>query len=600
MGFFDVPGRLAPPRATLEQRADKSMILRSPEPLGPVDRCVGVWLERWAQQTPDAPYLTERAADGSWRRLSYRQVRQAVGAVAQACLDLNLPQGKPIVVLSDNAVDHALLVLAAQHIGRPVCTVSSAYSRMGDFDRLAAIVATLDPALLYASDGAVYGAALRAVAGGRPVVLSAGADAVPGALVFNQLLQVAETAAVMAAFEHVGPQTHAKYLLTSGSTGTPKVVINTHQMQCVNQQQITQLWPFLLQDTPVVLDWLPWSHTFGANHNFNMVLRHGGELIIDEGRPMPGLVEKTVANLREISPTLYFNVPKGFDALLPFLEKDAELAAKFFARLRLVFYAGAALPQPLWERLEAVAQKTRGEPVFFTSAWGSTETAPLVTSVHFPIPRAGNLGLPAPGIDLKFVPNADKFELRVRGPSIFPGYRNAPDLTAQAFDEEGYYKIGDAGYLVDAERPEAGVVFNGRIAEDFKLITGTWVSVGALRLRAIAALAPLAQDVVITGHDRDEVGLLVFAGPAAAAMSGEQIRDALQAGLQQLAADAHGSAQRPTRAMVLTEPPSAAAGEITDKGYLNQRAVLTRRAEQVQALYAATPSQAVVVLTKGR
>jgi feruloyl-CoA synthase len=366
-------------------------------------------------------------------------------------------------------------------------------------------------------------------------------------------------------------------------------VINTHRMLCANQQMIAQAWRFLDTEKPVIVDWLPWSHTFGGNHNLNMVLRNGGTLVIDEGRPAPGLVEKTLANLVETRPTLHFNVPRGLDMLMPLLEADEAKARAFFSRLRCVFYAGAALPQASWERLQALAVKVRGEPVWLTTSWGSTETSPAITSAHWRLERAGNIGIPLPGTELKFVPNGEKLELRVRGVNVFPGYRDAPHLTAQAFDAEGYYCIGDAGFLADPARPEGGVVFNGRVAEDFKLTTGTWVSVGTLRVRVVSALAPLAQDVVVTGHDRDEVGVLVFPSAAAAALDADELQRRIAAALKALKAEGGGSSQAPVRALVLKDPPSADGGEITDKGYINQGAVLKRRAADVQALYAGGP-----------
>lgn len=583
--WLDDPQHLAPPETLREDRPDGSFVLRSPQPLGPVVRCVGEWLEHWARTTPEALFLAERDGSGGWRQLTYAQTRHKVGAIAQWLLDAQLPPGKPVVVISDNGIDHALLVLASLHVGRPACTVSSAYARLAkEPTKIRGILAQLDPALVYASDAAIYGAAMASLT--VPRVFSQGASEVPGAIDFAVLRSPRETPAVEAAFQAIGPQDHAKYLLTSGSTGVPKVVINTHHMLCANQQMIRQLWRFLEREKPVVLDWLPWSHTFGANHNFHLVLAHGGSLWIDDGRPMPGLIDRTVRNLREVQPTLYFNVPRGFDALATVMEGDPEFARAFFARLKALFYAGAALPQSTWSRLEALAAKVREAPVWFTSAWGSTETAPLVTSVHWRIERAGCIGLPAPGMALKFVPNGEKHELRVRGPSVFPGYRDAPELTAQAFDEEGYYRIGDAGRLVDEARPERGVAFDGRVAEDFKLTTGTWVSVGTLRLKAITALAPLAQDLVVTGHDRDQVGLLIFPTPQARALPPSELDAQVRAGLQRLAADGAGSSQSPSRALLLDEPPSPEAGEITDKGYLNQRAVLTRRASLVEALYA--------------
>ena len=578
--------QIAPPRTVRIDFDDGSFALRSPMALKPYARCIGEWIERWARETPDALAFAERDESGEgWRKLDYRALRQAVGAVAQALLDLELPAGKPIVILSDNAIDHAVLMLAAMHIGRTACSLSSAYSRMAkDPSRLHGMLQALQPALIYASDAKVYGGALAGCGVEAVAVFSRNADAHAGALPFAQLLQASETPAVMQAYEAVLPDTHAKYLLTSGSTGKPKVVINTHRMLCANQQMMAQTWRFLTQEKPVLVDWLPWSHTFGANHNLNMVLCHGGALYIDEGRPAPGLIEKTVRNLREVKPTLLFNVPRGFDMLLPFLEADDALAAEVFSRLRLAFYAAAALAPSTWQRLEAVAKRVRPErPLWLTTSWGATETSPAITSAHWKLDGAGCIGAPLPGLELKFVPNGQKLEMRVKGVSVFPAYRHAPRETAEAFDEEGYYRIGDAGYLADTDRPERGVVFNGRVAEDFKLSSGTWVSVGTLRVKLVSMLAPHAQDVVLTGHDGDEIGMLVFAAPQAAPQSlAARIADVLRT----LRDEGAGSSQCPTRALVLTEPPSLDAGEITDKGYINQRAVLTRRAADVARLHA--------------
>ena len=592
--WLDDPHWLAPPRTVRVGFDDGSFVLRSPEPLRPYARCIGEWLERWAAETPDAPAFAERAPDGSWRRLSWAQTRAAVGRIAQGLLDLKLAPQAPIVVLSDNALDHLLLLLAGMHIGVPVCTVSSAYCRLTqDHSKIHGILNTLGPALVYAADAQVYGPALADAGLHVPVVFSRGAQGFAGALDFAQLGR-AETAAVMDAFETLTPDTHAKYLLTSGSTGHPKVVINTHRMLCANQQMIAQVWRFLAHEKPVLVDWLPWSHTFGGNHNLNMVLRNGGTLVIDEGRPAPGLVERSVANLAEVQPTIWFNVPRGFDMALPLLEADPALARRVFERLRVVFYAGAALPQATWERMQALAKKVRGEEIWLTTSWGSTETAPGITSAHWKLERAGIIGLPMPGVELKFVAGGDKLEMRVRGVGVFPGYRDAPQLTAQAFDAEGYYIIGDAGFLADDARPEGGVVFNGRVAEDFKLTTGTWVSVGTLRVRVVSALAPHAQDVVVTGHDRDEVGVLVFPTPQAAALPAAELRAHVAAALKGLKAEGGGSSQAPGRALLLSEPPSVDAGEITDKGYINQRAVLKRRDALVRSLYAGGPDVIVV------
>jgi feruloyl-CoA synthase len=365
-------------------------------------------------------------------------------------------------------------------------------------------------------------------------------------------------------------------------------------MLCANQQMIAQVWPFLEKEKPLLVDWLPWSHTFGSNHNLNMVLRNGGTLYIDEGRPAPGLIEKTARNLREVRPNLLFNVPRGLDMLLPLLEADRALARDVFSRLRALFYAAAALTPSTWKRLEVLAQQVREEPLWLTTSWGSTETAPAVTSAHWRLEGPGSLGIPLPGLELKLVPNGQKQELRVRGVCVFPGYLNAPELTSAAFDEEGFYKIGDAGYLADEAHPERGVIFNGRVAEDFKLSSGTWVSVGTLRVKLVSAFAPYAQDVVITGHDRDEVCAMLFPSAACAQISPEALTARLREALAALRAEGGGSSQCPARILVLTEPPNADAGEITDKGYVNQGAVLGRRAAEVELLYQQPPPARVI------
>jgi feruloyl-CoA synthase len=593
---------IAPPRTVRIDFDDGSFALRSPMALKPYARCIGEWLERWARETPDALAFAERNDSGEgWRKLDYRALRQAVGAVAQGLLDLNLPTGKPVVILSDNAIDHAVLMLATMHIGRTACSLSSAYSRMAkDPSRLHGMLKALGPSLIYASDAKVYGGALAGCGVEAVTVFSRNAETHPGAMAFEQLLATHETPAVMEAFAAILPDTHAKYLLTSGSTGKPKVVINTHRMLCANQQMMAQTWRFLSHEKPVLVDWLPWSHTFGANHNLHMVLCHGGALYIDEGRPAPGLIEKTVRNLREVKPTLLFNVPRGFDMLLPFLEADDALATEVFSRLRLAFYAAAALAPSTWQRLEAVAQRVRPtRPLWLTTSWGATETSPAITSAHWKLDGAGCIGAPLPGLELKFVPNGEKLEMRVKGVSVFPGYRDAPRETAEAFDEEGYYRIGDAGFLANPTQPAHGVIFNGRVAEDFKLSTGTWVSVGTLRVKLVSLLAPHVQDVVLTGHDRDEIGMLVFASPQGAALSPEAMGTRIAEVLRALRDEGAGSSQCPACALVLAEPPSLDAGEITDKGYINQRAVLTRRAAEVTRLHARTPGDAQVVRLRG-
>lgn len=598
MSFFDNPGMLAPPRVTRIDLAKGGFILACSDPLGDITRCVGDWLEHWSERTPNALFLAERDASGEWVKMTYSQVREQVGKLAQGLLDLGLAPTAPVVCLSDNSLDQALLMLATMHIGRPFATVSSAYSRLAkDYSKVSSILNELSPGAVYASDGAVYASAIRASAVSCPVILSTNGYQVEESLSLAELMRTRETPAVMAAFETITPDTHAKYLLTSGSTGRPKIAINTHRMLCANQHQIQLSWPFLKEEKPVIVSWLPWSHTFGANHNFNLVLCNGGSFYIDEGRPVPGMMEKSVRNLAEVQPNLYFNVPRGFDALIAFLEQDESFARDFFGRLRAVFYAAAALPQSTWDRLERAAQKVLGEKVWFTSAWGATETSPLITNVHWRLDRPGCIGAPVAGTAIKFLPNGDKLEMRVKGPQVFPGYLNNPEKTAEAFDEDGYYKIGDAGLLVDPDRPKEGIVFNGRVAEDFKLTTGTWVSVGTLRVRAVTAFSPYVQDVVVTGHDRDEVGLLIFPSPTAKDLPIATFHEHIREGLRRLKAESGGgSSQSPTRAMLLAEPPNLDAGEITDKGYINQRAVLSRRAEDVLMLHTSPKLDRVIFL----
>jgi feruloyl-CoA synthase len=575
--------RFAHAAVDVERRKDGSMVLRSPQKLRPHERCVGEWLAKWAQQSPERVFLAERAGDG-WRKLTYAQALDGARRIGQALLERGLGPDKPLAILSDNSIDHGLLALGAMHAGVPVAPISPAYSLMSkDFAKLKAILALLKPGLVWVDDPKKFAGALAAV----------GAGATPLA----PLLDTAPGARIEEAFAKVGADTTAKILFTSGSTGLPKGVVNTQRMLVANQQMLAQVWPFLEDRVQTIVDWLPWNHTFGGNFCFNMMLRNGGTLTIDSGKPAPGLIETTARNLKEVSPTLYFNVPRGFDLLLPFLEKDAELRRSFFRDLDMLFYAAAALPQNLWERLENMAIAEKGGELAMISSWGSTETAPSAAAVHYHIERAGVIGLPNPGCELKLVPAAGKLEVRVRGPHVTPGYFRREDLTRAAFDEEGYYRIGDAMKFADPAHPERGLVFDGRVAEDFKLSSGTWVHVGAVRVKLIAAGNPLIQDAVITGHDRDEVGALVFPSAAAKDLAPEALRAKIAAALKALAAEG-GSSMHPVRALVTIDPPSIDANEITDKGYINQRAVLERRAALVEKLHAKS-SVAEVITAAG-
>ncbi|TAK38340.1 MAG: feruloyl-CoA synthase [Betaproteobacteria bacterium] len=573
--------RFASTDARVERRADGSVLLRSPQTLQPYPRAVGEWLVDWAARAPERVLLAERAGE-AWRKVTYREALDAVRRIGQALLELGLSAERPVAILSDNSVDHGLLALGAMQVGVPVAPISPAYSLLSkDFAKLKYIFELVRPGLVWVSDPVKFGPALAAV----------GARSTP----LDELLRAAPGARVDAAFYGVAPDAVAKILFTSGSTGTPKGVINTHRMLCANQQMLAQVWPFLEDRPPVIVDWLPWNHTFGGNFCFNLVLRNGGTLYVDGGKPMPGLIESTARNLKEVSPTMYFNVPRGFDLLMPLLEADAALRKNFFRDLEMVFYAAAALPQNLWERLEKLALAERDGELALLSAWGSTETAPCATAVHYHIERAGVIGLPVPGCELKLVPAAGKLEARLKGPNVTPGYYKRDDLTRAAFDEEGYYRIGDALRLADSAEPSRGLVFDGRVVEDFKLTTGTWVHAGAVRVKLIAAGNPVIQDAVITGHDRDEVGALVFLNPTASKdLSPDAVRGRIAQALQALAADG-GSSTHPTRALIAQEPPSIDANEITDKGYINQRAVLEKRAALVAALYQ-TPLPAEVIV----
>ncbi|KRP94598.1 feruloyl-CoA synthase [Bradyrhizobium yuanmingense] len=597
----DVAGLFATPRTVAEHRPDGSIVLRSPEPLGETARCTGDWLEQWAQQRPDAIFLAERGnVEMPWTTVTYAQALRKVRAAASWILAQGLSADRPVAILSDNSIDHALLALAAQHVGVPSAAISPAYSLMSkDFDKLKSMIALLDPGAIYVSALQPFAPALAAI---KPLhsahIISGNADDVD-ALAFHAIAATPETPDVARAFAAVTPDTIAKFLFTSGSTGTPKAVINTQRMLTSSQQAKAQTWTFLERSRDlVILDWLPWSHTFGANHNFNLVLRNGGALYIDGGKPAPGLFATSLANLRSVMPTVYFNVPRGFDMLIAALRSDEELRRRFFGEVRFAFYAGAALPQNLWDALEELSLETVGRKLPMVSAWGSTETSPLATDCHFLAERSGNIGVPIPGTELKLVTSGDKLEVRVRGPNVTPGYWKAPELTRQAFDEEGFYLIGDAVKLADSARPERGLFFDGRVAEDFKLNSGTWVSVGGLRVAGIAALAPLAQDIVVAGHGGDEVRFLVFPNIAACrahaglpetaaasdVLAHDKVRSAIAQGLAKLKQQSANSSGHATRALLLAEPPSVDGGEITDKGYINQRAVLTRRADAVARL----------------
>jgi feruloyl-CoA synthase len=600
----------AAPRIACARAADGSLRCRSTESLASYDASLARLFRAAVERNPGGLFLAERGADGGWRKLSYEAARRTVDALAHGLIERGLSPERPVMILSGNSIEHALLTLAGHTAGIPVAPISVAYSLQSqDHAKLKHIAALLEPGLVYVADTAPFAKALAALELGKAeLVASRNGANLERVSVFDALAQGPPGPAVEQAAAATSAATIAKFLFTSGSTGLPKAVINTHGMLAANQQQLAQIWPFLDEAPLTLLDWLPWNHTFGANHNFNLVLRHAGALFIDGGRPLPGLIEATARNLAEVSPTIYFNVPAGYAALLPFLERDEALARSFFAKLRLIFYAGAALPQDLWERLEAVSLRATGERVPMTSSWGTTETSPLATAAHFAIERAGPIGVPVPGVELKLVPVDDKLEVRVRGPNVTPGYWKRPDLTRSAFDAEGFYQPGDAVRFADAAAPARGIVFAGRLAEDFKLTTGTWVAVGTLRVAVLAAASPALQDAVIAGENRAAITMLAWlnhagccrlAGceaPLAELARHPAVREHVRRALAEWNAARRGSSERIARVLLLPDAPSIDANEITDKGYINQRLALERRKGEVERLYAAVPDAEVLVL----
>jgi feruloyl-CoA synthase len=590
----------APTRIEAERRPDGRLLLRSADPLGAHAAAVVHDFRMHSEAHPDRLLVAERAGNGEWARLTWGDVRSQADRLAQGLLDRGLAD-RPVMVLSGNSRLHLVVLLAAMTVGAPVVPTSVAYSLQSrDHAKLRAMADLVEPGLVVAED-ASFGTAVAAVADGRTVLSRDGE--IPGSLSTGDL-GADPTAEVDRRCAAVSREDVAKILFTSGSTGTPKGVLTTHGMLAANQQMLRQAWPFLAEEPPVLLDWLPWSHCFGGNHDLNLVLTNGGSLWIDDGRPAPGLIERTVRNLADARPTMYFNVPAGYAALLPHLERDRAAARAFLDRLRVGFFAAAALPQQLWDRIEKLAADI-GSPMRMTTSWGLTETAPAATSAHFPITRSDVLGVPLPGVELALVPVGEKIEVRVRGANVTPGYHRRPDLTEAAFDEEGFFRTGDAVELVDPDDPAAGLLFRGRIAEDFKLSTGTFVSVGTLRPRLLSAAQGLLSDAVVCGENGDAVTALVWLHPDSAGRVDDDgvpeasLRAELVSTMDRLAGEGGGISQCVERLFVLREPAGLDAGEITDKGYVNQRAVRERRADMV-ALLSADPPPAPVVVRENR
>lgn len=610
------PVRLGKPDVVLEKGAGGVIHIRAAQPLGKYHRKLSDALEHWAKTAPERIFLAQRDGQGNWRKLTYAQVLSDVRRIGAALLRRGLSPDKPIVVLSGNDIEHALLGLAATYVGIPYAPISPAYSLMSsDFGKLRMIIELLTPGLVFVNDGGPFARALYATVPDEiELVVTRNPLGDRKTILFSDLLGAPDDAGVAAAHEAVTPDTIVKFLFTSGSTGSPKAVINTHRMLCSNQAMLASGFSFVTDEPPVVVDWLPWSHTFGSNHNFNMVLTCGGSLYIDEGNPTPPGVPKTVRNLREIAPTIYFNVPKGYEALVAHFRADETLRRNFFSRLKVLFYAGAGLNQTTWDELTKLAVDTTGERIIFLSSLGSTETSPLALACSWDFDRPGNIGVPTPGVELKLVPNEGKLEARLRGPHITPGYWRQGELTRDAFDEEGFYKIGDALKFVDPSDPGKGLLFDGRIAEDFKLSTGTWVSVGPLRARFIDHFAPYVRDVVFGGADHDFIAALVFpdleacrklggSGADATAsdiVNARGVRQKFSELLRKLAALSQGSSTRVERAILMADLPSMDKSEMTDKGSINQRAVLRNRAALVDELYGEPLSSQVIAVGKNR
>jgi feruloyl-CoA synthase len=598
------------PTVSIDRKADGTTYLRPLRALPEYPVRITDRLHYWANAAPDRVFMAERDGRGGWRELTYTELLAASRHIASALIARGLSAERPIVILSGNSIDHALVAFGALYAGVPYCSVSPTYSLIsGDHSKLTHVMNLLTPGLVFADDAGKFADVLAAnVSRDTEVAVAFGHVRGRDVTMLADLMATPLHPGLDAAHAAIGPDTIAKFLLTSGSTGNPKAVINTQRMICANQVMIRETLSFLKDGPPVIVDWLPWNHTFGGNHNIGLTLYNGGSMYLDAGKPVPGGIEETVRNLREISPTVYFNVPKGYEALLPYLRDDAALRDKFFGRLHAMFFSGAALAPHIWNGLDELSVQATGARVPVLTGLGATETAPFFMSVNPRSSRSGHVGLPVPGNEAKLVPNNGKLEVRAKGPNVTPGYWRQPDMTKAAFDDEGFYKLGDSLKAADAKDLHAGFDFDGRIAEDFKLASGTWVSVGPLRARFIAACAPLVRDVVIAGINRDEVTALVvldldgccLINPAlsssditACARDG-QVRNAFRQKLSAFQSAATGSSTRVARALLLDTPLSIDRGEVTDKGSINQRAVLDHRSDLVEMLYSSQPAAGVI------
>ena len=588
------------PNATRKTTLNDGLILLELEqPLFQYQEKITEKLIYWAKKTPNKTFIAKKNQEAIWQKLSYIDALEKVENIAQFLLNQDFKDGETIVILSENSLEHALLALASLHIGIPYAPISQAYSLVSDdFGKLTHCLELMTPKLIFAQDGKVYQKAITLAKTMFPEakIVTVENNSEKN---FSELMNTKSTVEVTETLDKVKSGDVAKILFTSGSTGLPKGVINTHKMWCANLQQITQMFPFMNADPPIFIDWLPWNHTFGGNHNFGLALYNGGTLFIDEGNPTSKGIENTVQNLREISPTVYFNVPKGFEMLIPYLENEPELRENFFKNLHFIFYAGASLAQPIWNRLEELSLETIGRKIPIITGLGCTESGPSAMFANWEGSFSGLLGVPVAGMILKLVKDGDKMEARYKAPNVTAGYWRDEKATSNAFDEEGYYKTGDAVKFLDESNPDKGLIFDGRIAEDFKLSTGTWVNVGILKAKVIEAGSPIVQDVVIAGLDKDFVSAILFLNVDACrkltnhsvetsnseVFQHQEIQNFISQLLIDLGKKATGSATRVVKVIIAHEPPSIDLGEITDKGSLNQRAILKHRAELVESMY---------------
>lgn len=607
------PVRLRTSGATMEKRADGSYLIRPDEPLEKYPRVLTERLVHWAGVAPERALAAKRDRDGRWRYLTYGEALRKVRSLGQALLDRRLSERHPVAIFSENDLEHLLLMFAGQHVGVPTASIAPPYSLISkDFTKLRHVIKTLEPGLIFVADGERYRRALDAVVDRDTEVVFAEVPlADRRATSFDELAAATPIAAVDAAHAAIQPDDIAKFLFSSGSTGLPKAVINTHRMICSNQQMILQGFRFLEDEPPVLLDWMPWNHTAGGNHNTGLPLYNGGTLYIDDGRPTAAGILETVENLREIAPTLYFNMPRGYEELLIHFRRDTQLRQRFFSRLKFMFYAGAGLSQALWDAYRELMLDTCGERVLIATGLGATETAPMALQCTWDTEHAGSIGIPMPGVETKLAPVGSKLEMRVKGPNVTPGYWKEPELTASAFDEEGYYRFGDAARFVDPDDINQGLFFDGRLAEDFKLASGTFVNIGPLRARLLNWFAPYLSDAAIAGPDRRDLGILIFpnlqacrgltpglppSAPAAEAVRHPAVAAKFTELLESFARQATGNSNRVVRAMLMDEPASLDAGEITDKGSLNQKIILDRRGALVEEMYSEPSSPRVLRL----